>query len=285
MKEQGTQPEQQSEQKGPSLTEQERKEVEERSAPRTEVIYEAIREEGENELNRSSPTLFWDGLTAGLSMGFSLVAEGLLRSHLPDTNWRPLVVSLGYSFGFLMVVMGRQQLFTENTLTAILPLLRHHNSHNLKQVLRLWMVVLLANLIGALLFAFVLGRTELFQSDVRAAFTSIAHESLSGNWALILLRGVFAGWLIALMVWMLPAAESLRPIIVILMTYLVALGGFAHIIAGSVDALYLVFTNGASWAEYLGWLLPTLGGNIFGGVTIVAVLGHAQVVSEEKKKI
>jgi len=92
----------------PELSRQELKDVERRSAPRTEVVYEAIREEGAGELERSSSTLAWDGLAAGLSMGFSFVAEGLLRSHLPDAEWRPLVSKLGYSAGFLIIVLGRR---------------------------------------------------------------------------------------------------------------------------------------------------------------------------------
>jgi formate-nitrite transporter family protein len=267
----------------PQLTAEEQKDVERRSSPRTEVVYEAVREEGENELRRSSSTLAWDGLAAGLSMGFSLVAEGLLRAHLPDAAWRPLVSKLGYSVGFLIIVLGRQQLFTENTLTVILPFLQRPYASTLRNVLRLWAVVFLANTAGALLFAFVAGRTELFEPQTRQTFAAIARDALQGWWALILLKGIFAGWLIALMVWMLPAAESARSFVVIAMTYLVALGGFSHIIAGSVEVFYGVFTGGAGWGDYLGWMLPTLAGNIIGGTTLVAALGHAQVAGEAGK--
>jgi formate-nitrite transporter family protein len=267
----------------PQLTAEERKQVERRSSPRTEVVYEAIREEGENELARSSSTLAWDGLAAGLSMGFSLVAEGLLRSHLPDAAWRPLVSKLGYSVGFLIIVLGRQQLFTENTLTVILPLLQRPYARTLRNVLRLWAVVFLANAAGALLFAFVAARTELFEPQTRQAFAEIGRESLRSWWALTLLKGVFAGWLIAMMVWMLPAAESARFFVVVTMTYVVALGGFSHIIAGSVEVFHLVLTGGATWADYFAWMLPTLIGNIIGGTTLVAALGHAQVAGEAGK--
>ncbi|MFL6333575.1 MAG: formate/nitrite transporter family protein [Pyrinomonadaceae bacterium] len=267
----------------PELSEQEQDEVEWRSAPRTEVVYEAVREEGENELRRSSATLAWDGLAAGLSMGFSLVAEGLLRSHLPDAEWRPLVAKLGYSVGFLIIVLGRQQLFTENTLTAVLPFLQRPYMHTLAQLLRLWGVVFLANVVGALIFAFVLARTELFEPHVRETFGEIGREAFVGWWPLTFLKGIFAGWLIALMVWMLPASESARFFVVIVMTYLVALGKFAHIIAGSVDTLYVVWAGGAGVGDYLGWMLPTLAGNIVGGATLVAALGHAQVAGEAKR--
>src|SRR5581483_2356331 len=103
---------------------QEREEAEERSAPKGSVVYEAIRQEGEDELSRSTASLAWSGLAAGLSMGFSFVSESILRAHLPESNWRLLVAKLGYGVGFLIVILCRQQLFTENTLTVILPLLR-----------------------------------------------------------------------------------------------------------------------------------------------------------------
>lgn len=267
----------------PELSEQERKQVERRSAPRTEVVYEAIREEGEGELRRSPSTLAWDGLAAGLSMGFSLVAEGLLRSHLPDAEWRPLVSKLGYTVGFLIIVLGRHQLFTENTLTAVLPLLQRKDSATLARVLRLWAVVLTANMAGAFIFAFTISQTEIFEPNVRGAFAEIGREALKSWWALTLLKGIFAGWLIAMMVWMLPASESARFFVIIAMTYLVALGGFAHIIAGAVEVFYAVLTGAAQWGDYFRWALPTLAGNIIGGTTLVAALGHAQVAGEARR--
>src|SRR3954465_14593220 len=116
---------------------QEEDEAHERSAPSGKIVYKAILKEAEDELERPSSALFWSGLAAGLSMGFSLVAEGLLRAHLPDKPWRPLGVKLGYSIGFLIVILGRQQLFTENTLTPVLPLLRRKDLPTLSNMLRL----------------------------------------------------------------------------------------------------------------------------------------------------
>ncbi len=265
---------------GPHLKPHEHKEVKEKSPPRTEVIYEAVREEGEDELKRSPSALAWDGLAAGLSMGFSMAAEGLLRAHLPDAEWRPAVSKLGYSVGFLIVVMGSQQLFTENTLTVVLPLLRSPTARNFARVLRLWAVVLAANLVGALAFALVAAYTDLFRPEVRAAFYQIGREAVEGGWATVFLRAVYAGWLIALMVWMLPAAETARPLIVIVMTYLVGFAGLVHIIAGSVEVMYLCLAGGAHAADFFRWMLPTLVGNVVGGTTLVAALSHAQVVSE-----
>src|SRR3954471_15129029 len=124
------------------------------------TTYEVVRREGTRELERSSDALFWSGLAAGLSMGFSFLSEGLLRSRLPDTEWRTLIAKSGYSVGFLIVILGSQQLFTENTLTPIVPLLHKWTTKTLRNVLRLWVVVLIANLIGSFVFALALGHLQ-----------------------------------------------------------------------------------------------------------------------------
>ncbi len=268
----------------PDLTHEEEKQVEERGTPRAAVVYETVREEGEHELSRTTSALVWSGFAAGLSMGFSLVAEGLLRSHLPESEWSPLIYKFGYCAGFLIVILGRQQLFTENTLTVVLPLLLRKNVETFLSVLRLWSVVFVANIVGAFIFAYVIGHTEVFSPEIKKVFGEIGREAMEGSWLTIFLRAIFAGWLIALMVWLLPAADNAKVWVIIIMTYLVALGGFAHIIAGSVEVGYAVMTGVSGWAAFFGsWMFPTLLGNIVGGVSLVAVLGHAQVMNDKNK--
>lgn len=267
----------------PKITKQEKEEIRERRRPRAVVLHEAILHEGVDELRRSTSALAWSGLAAGLSMGFSLVAEGLLRARLPEVPWATLVTKLGYTVGFLIVVLGRQQLFTENTITVILPLLRRRDLPTFLQVVRIWSVVLAANLAGALAFAWTAGNSGIFGPDIRESFAHIGAEAMTtGGFADTFLRAIFAGWLIALMVWLLPAAETARVSVIVIVTYVVAIGNFTHIIAGSVEALYTVVTGGASGWRYLaGYMAPTLLGNIVGGVSLVAALNHAQVVAGE----
>src|SRR5579872_3700745 len=143
----------------PELTERQRQEAEDRTSVTALVVHEAIRKDGDTELQRPVSALAWSGLAAGLSMGFSFFAEALFQTYLPDTKWRPLVTNLGYPLGFLIVIIGRQQLFTENTLTAIIPLFARRNLATFWQVLRLWGVVLAANITGAHIFAWVIGNT------------------------------------------------------------------------------------------------------------------------------
>ena len=258
----------------------EARDAEERSAPSGRVVYMAILTEGESELARTSMALFWSGLAAGLSMGFSLFAEGILTTLLPDAPWRPLVSKFGYSFGFMVVVLGRQQLFTENTLTPILPLLQHPNWKTFANVARLWAVVLVANLLGAAAIAFIAVDTSAFSAEVQKTFVELGRAEISHGFGTTLLRGIFAGWLLALMVWLMPFAETGRLWVIIFVTYLVGIGEFSHIVAGSLTAFTYAAAEKASWWAVLGgFCVPTLLGNIVGGVTLVAALSHAQVAS------
>jgi len=268
------------------LTAKEEEEVAGRTPPRAAVIFETVRREGDGELQRPVLSLAFSGLAAGLSMGTSLAGEGLIRSMLPDEKWRPLATSAGYTLGFLIVVLGRQQLFTENTVTAILPLLDAREKLTmLRKVARLWAVVLFSNIVGAALFAYAAAHTPIFSADVRQAFLAIGREASAPGFGEIVVRGIVAGWLIALMVWLLPGAEQTRLFVILIVTYVVGLGAFSHIIAGSVEVLYVVASGGLTWAQYLGgYLLPVFIGNVIGGVSLVALLNYGQVMAEGDAK-
>ncbi len=265
----------------PDLSKFEREKVESRAALNALVVHETVREEGLGELERSSLALAWSGLAAGLSMGFSLVAKGLFDTYLPDALWRPLLDNFGYTVGFLIVILGRQQLFTENTLTVILPLLTQRTMRTFLCVARLWGVVLATNLLGTLIFATFVAHVPVFSPEVQHSFLHVSQQSVTGAFGPTLLKGIFAGWLIALMVWLLPAADTTRLHIIIIITYIVGLGEFSHIIAGSVDAFYLANLGKITWLACFGnFIVPALIGNIIGGVLLVAVLNYAQVASE-----
>lgn len=269
----------------PDLTDKQREEAQERTSVSVNVVHEAVRHDGQEELDRPVSALAWSGLAAGLSMGFSFVAQALFQSHLPDQPWRPMLVSLGYPVGFLIVIIGRQQLFTENTLTAIIPLLARRNLSTLLSVLKLWAVVLVANMVGAHLFAWVISNTPMFQPDVQAAMLSLAKHAMEITWGVALLRGIFAGWLIALVVWMLAAIDHGRIAVIVILTYIVGLANLTHIVAGAVEVLFLPMVGERSWMTVAsGYLLPTLLGNILGGVSLTAALNHAQVVSGGGRK-
>jgi formate/nitrite transporter FocA (FNT family) len=265
----------------PHLDEGEQGQAASHAAPRALVIHEIVRAEGEEALKRQPLALTWSALAAGLSMGFSFLGQALLHSCLPETPWRPAIDSLGYSVGFIIVILGRQQLFTESTLTAVLPVLTRRNAASVAALLRLWGIVLVANILGAWIFAGLLTIPGIFRPDVTASLSSLAVQTVQSPFGATFFRSVFAGWLIAMMVWLLPSARSARLWTVLLITYVVSLGHLSHIIAGSVETAYAVLTGAASLRDFgLAFMLPTLLGNTVGGVALVALLNHAAIAPE-----
>jgi len=261
-----------------SLDPAEKEDAQKRSAPRAAVVYEAIREEGERELTRPNGELAWSATAAGMSMGFSFIAEAILAARLPEAEWTPLVSKFGYSIGFLIVILGRQQLFTENTLTPVLPLLREKTASIFGKLIRLWSVVLLFNVLGAVAMATLLSQVNLFDASVDAELVKISQSTIHSPFFETVGRAVLAGWLVALLVWILPFAETARVLVIIIITYVIGIGEFYHIIAGTVEASFGVLTGSIRAAEALSvFFIPTLIGNVLGGVSLVAVINHAQV--------
>jgi len=230
-------------------TKEEEKRVQDRVAIGAPVVYETIRREGEDELGRPVAALAWSGLAAGLSMGTSFVTEALLAAHLPHAPWGPLITRFEYSIGFLIMILGRQQLFTENTLTVILPLMLRKDIVTFGRVVRLWAVVLTANLLGTFLFAAGIAKVALFDGRVYEALTDIGTAHVGAGFGSVFGRAIFAGWLIALMVWLLPGAESARVSIIIILTYVVGLGALNHIVAGSTTVFFMVLGPLAAFVD------------------------------------
>lgn len=263
-------------------------EVDEEQLPsRAAAIHEQIRQDGEKELERDSVALLWSAIAAGLSMGASLMAKGIFQVNLEGMPGAFLLENLGYTFGFIIVIMARQQLFTENTVTAVLPVMHTPSGGNLLLLLRLWGMVLLGNLIGTGLAALAFAHMPIFDDATRLAFTHISEKVMENSPTEMFANAIIAGWIIATMVWMFPSAGAAKLLVIVLMTWLVALGDLSHIVVGSVEVWYLVFTGALPWQEFIWpFALPTLAGNIIGGTFIFALISHAQIrndMSNEKK--
>jgi len=269
----------QREKRSSPLSNREVEEADERSSTTAKVVHEAIRLEGTEELERPSSSVAWSGLAAGLTMGCSMLAQGILQARLPDAPWRELVSSLGYTSGFVFVTMARQQLFTETTLTVMLPVL--HRTHGLSDVIRYWAIVFAANIVATLLFAAAATIPGLFPPDGVHAFVDLGVKAAEPGFLGVLIKGVFAGWLIALMVWLMPAAASARFFVIVAVTWLIGAAHFRHVIAGSVETGFAAMHGAIGWQDFLvGFLIPAFIGNSIGGVVFVALLNHAQVKAE-----
>lgn len=264
-----------------SITEREVEDVESRTRLRARVIYEVIRLDGQTDMNRPITSLWWSGLAAGLSLSFSLLAQAALYVRLPDAAWRPAVADLGYSVGFLMAVLSRQQLFTETTITVILPLFARFGRANLILAARMWSVVLGANFVGTFVAALFFSFAPVVMPELHQAMLEVSRHAMADGWWPMLSRGVAAGFLMAAMVWLLPSSAGAEFHVVLVMTYLIAIGQFAHVVAGSVEAFMLVL--GGQWTPMhmiLDFTLPALVGNVLGGTALFALISYAQVMEE-----
>jgi formate/nitrite transporter FocA (FNT family) len=263
------------------VTEREVVDIEELSLPRQPVIYEVVRRAGEEEMARPALSLWWSGVAAGLSMSFSLLTQAAIYIRLPDSNWRPLIVGLGYTVGFLMVILSRQQLFTENTVTVVLPVMKKFSLTRLGRIGRIWSIVFVANMVGTFLAAAFYALTPLLTPELQDGMLALSRHSLEAGWSEMFCRAVASGFLISAMVWMVPSAEAAKFHVVMLMTYLISIGSFIHVVAGSVEAFFLLISGELSFGAVLGsFLIPVLLGNIVGGTVLFALISHAQVMHE-----
>ncbi|MEL6465076.1 MAG: formate/nitrite transporter family protein [Pseudomonadota bacterium] len=267
----------------PKLVEEHKEDiaVDEASGLSPKLIFETIRRHGEEELDRPVKTLFWSGIAAGVLISFSVLGEAYLRAYLPDADWRFIVENLGYSLGFLLVILGRMQLFTENTITTVVPAVLTPTRSVLSRVCTLWSVVLFANVIGAFLIATFLVYTPVLTPELLAVVTDLSKHATGFSAIEGLVRGIPAGILIASIVWMLPSAQNNEVLLIVIFTWLIALGDFTHIIAGSVEMAVLSVQGMIGFGQAVfGFFLPVLIGNIIGGTAVFTMMTYAQIRHE-----
>lgn len=259
----------------------ERQTVQQASRLPSRLVFEIIARDGEEELERPVSALIWSGIAGGIMISFSLIGMAVFRVHLPDEAWRPLIENIGYSFGFLLVILGRLQLFTENTMTTVVPVYSNPSLKNFLGLGRLWGLVFGANTVGAFISALVILNAGIFDNAVNKEIADISLHATHNPPFTAFVRGIPAGILIAAIVWILPTATSAFWVI-LSFTYLIALCGFTHVVAGSVEVAYLVFAEKTNLADAVfGFILPVLIGNVVGGTAIFSFAIWSQVRAEK----
>lgn len=264
-----------------TLDPSERREVRQRRSGSSRIIHEVIRLEGEAELDRPIQSLLLSGWLAGVAITASVFAKAALHAGLPDAPWRHLVESFGYTLGFIIVVMARLQLFTENTVTAVLPVTTHPTRAKLAKMLRLWALVFLANMAGTLVVAWLIEHELVVDADAHAAILAISRDLARNAFWQNFWLGIPAGFLIGTLCWIQPNAKGSEFWVILALSYLISLGNLTHAIAGAAE-VWAVWLAGETTLRHavLGVLLPTLAGNIIGGTGLFAVLAHGQVSDE-----
>jgi len=161
----------------------------------------------------------------------------------------------------------------------VLPLLEKRDGESLRKMLRLWGIVLCGNLIGTAIFALALAHTPALEPEMKKPLTDVAMQALKGGAGHVFYKAIWAGWLVALMAWLLGSTKSTpaQLMLIWLATAPIAAFGFRHSIAGSTEVFYLAASGSISLVEaILTFELPALAGNIIGGVVLVAMVNHGQ---------
>ena len=249
--------------------------------PTAGEIYEQVSRNARQELDRPAIALAISGLAGGITMGLTALSVSIVTASLPPNAVSSFIALLVYPIGFIAVIVGRAQLFTENTLYPVA--LMFAERRHFWTTLRLWSIVLPSNLIGAFLFAVLAVRTGALRPSYVDAMVQLGQESISVSGSHVFWSAVIGGWIIALVAWLVSGSHSITGSVMLiwLLTFLVGLGHFAHCIASSGEIIAAVLQHQMTVSQYFGWLLPAVLGNITGGVLIVTLLEYGQVKGGE----
>lgn len=245
--------------------------------PSAEDIYEQVATNARQELKRSNFSLALSGFGGGTFMGLSALGPAMALAMLGYSSSARMISFLLYPLGFIVVILGRSQLFTENTLYPVALVLAE--KREFWNTMRLWAIVLPANVAGALCFALIASDTAAIDRGTVDVLNQLGLNALAHPSSTIFWSGVIGGWMIALAAWLVSGSHSITGSVMVIwmLTFVVGLGGFAHCIASSCEIMVTVLTYHAPWSAYGMWLLFAVLGNICGGVGLVTILEYGQV--------
>ncbi|HKU59966.1 MAG TPA: formate/nitrite transporter family protein [Gemmatimonadales bacterium] len=249
-------------------------------------IHDNILEPARHEMRRPAISLLMSALASGLVIGFSFLASAYAAATAAPA-YAHAAASAAYPLGFIFVVMARSELFTENTLTPVIPFLEHRDRDTFVHLVRMWALLLIGNLVGAVIFAWTLARTGMVETSLQRHLMEIAQTTTEGGFGNVLYAGVFAGWLIALLSWLLASTQSsaTQVVFVWLCTAPISALHFRHSIAGAVEAFYRAAAGNATWGRMFGeFVAPAVIGNAIGGVILVALLNYGQVAADKEEQ-
>jgi formate/nitrite transporter FocA (FNT family) len=251
--------------------------------PSAQDIYEQVANNARQELGRSSVALAISGFAGGIFMGLSGLGNAIATALLTAPGETPthttlFIAKMFYPLGFIVVILGRSQLFTENTLYPVALVLSEKK--HFWNTARLWGIVLPANVLGALAFAAIAGLTGALAPNMVHALSQLGADALNHPAQTIFWSGVMGGWIIATVAWLVSGSHSITGSVMIIwmLAFVVGLGNFAHCIAASGEILTTVLIGQASLTAFLHWLLLAVAGNICGGVGMVTLLEYGQVI-------
>jgi formate/nitrite transporter FocA (FNT family) len=253
-----------------------------RVRPSADDIYESVKRDANEELERPVPALAFSALFAGATLGFSGLASATVLSELGASSGAQLVAAIFYPIGFIAAIVGRAQLFTENTLYPVTLVLDDRRQHA-AATLRLWTVVWSANLAGALLFALIVVQTSAVTPSIVDELTKLGSKAAAGGFAPNFWSGVLAGWLLALVAWLVEATEHATGQIALIwmLTFLIGAASLDHCVSTTAQVLAGVLDGSVSVGDFAGWLGSVTLCNVVGGTAIVGLSNYGQVRAGE----
>lgn len=235
-----------------------------------------------HEFNRSNSGLFISAFGAGLEIGFSVLLMGTvftLFGYSLSPESLKIYLALCYPLGFIFVIIGRSELFTEHTALALLPVL--NRSVSIIDLFKLWGLVYLGNIIGGFVFSLLLTNIGPSVGFIKIeAFYHLAHELVDYEWHTILTSALLAGWMMGLLGWLLTSSQETisRILVIILVTTIIGVAGLHHCIVGSLEVFAgLITSSKISLLDYLKFQVWSTVGNALGGAVFVAILKFSHV--------
>ena len=249
--------------------------------PSAEEIFYQVANNARQELKRSTVSLGFSGFAGGIFMGLTALGNAIALAMLGTSTKIQFIAKMFYPLGFIVVILGRAQLFTENTLYPVALVLTE--KRHFWATMRLWFTVLPANVLGALAFAALATLTSAISPHIVQALAQLGVDGIHRDPAAIFWSGVMGGWIIATAAWLVSGSHSITGSVMIIwmLTFVVGLGNFAHCIAGSGEVFAAILSHQAPWRSFPAWFFPAVAGNICGGVGMVTLLEYGQVVVGE----
>ena len=240
-------------------------------------IYEQVSRNARRELQRPAKALAISGVVGGLTMGLTGLSVSVIGSLLGNSSRAQFVALMFYPMGFMAVILGRGQLFTENTLYPVALILAERRYF--LATARLWAIVFPSNVAGAFLFALLAVRTKALQPDTLHTLVQLGTQAANPTMRHIFWSGVVGGWMIAMVAWLVSGSHSITGSVAVIwaLAFIVGAGHFAHCVATSGEILAAVLAHSVAAGDYGRWLVAATSGNILGGVVLVTLLEYGQV--------
>ncbi|MCF8261824.1 MAG: formate/nitrite transporter family protein [Melioribacteraceae bacterium] len=244
-----------------------------------DVLEFAIRE-GEEQIKRPFLSLLLSAIAAGLILGFTAMAVAVVSeasTNIDNYYFKRILLALVYPLGFVICVMSGAELFTEHTATAVYPVLDKRSSFLL--LFRLWGIVLLGNLIGAIASSGLLVSAEEV-IGAKNGYIEIGKHLVGYSFWPLIASSLLAGWLMALGSWLLFATPlGISQVITIyIVTFLIGIGQLHHSIAGSVEMFTAYFISDQfTFPQLLSFISTAALGNLIGGSIFVALLNYSHI--------